>query len=217
MKKQQINWRWMLRILILSAVLSGCSQTSITQQPTSSPTQFVVASETLGSTPVPTSTFSTPTSITKPELNLTPAVQACLSPAYPATIHYANEDQFGDGYISRIAIKDMEGKNNGEIVLALVNQWLEHYKTRSKSASASIKGYDIEEVNLLDTSCDPFFEIVAGVNFSIIPAQAPNDYASFPSATSASSGGDWWDIGAPFGVFKDGDFYRLRLVFGWGT
>ena len=158
--------------------------------------------------------------ILTPTLTLTSSVASipCMPPdrGYPATIHYENEDSFGDGYRGRIKIEDVATKSDEEIVRILVTQWLEHYKTQSSASSATIKDYQVEKITLYDASCDLFFEIVAGVQFSIIPAQVPSDYASF--WTDQLDPNDvWWHIGAPFGVFKDGDYYRLRLVFGWGT
>jgi hypothetical protein len=167
----------------------------------------------------PTET-AVPTETITPTLTLSSAVVSipCQPPdsGYPATIHYENEDNFGDGYISRMKIEDVATKSDEEIVSILVTQWLEHYKTQSNAPIATIKDYKVEKITLYDASCDPFFEIVAGVRFSIIPAQVSNDYASFP-ADQLDPNDVWWHTGAPFGIFKDGDFYRLRLVFGWGT
>jgi len=140
----------------------------------------------------------------------------CQPPAYPGTIHYANFDNFGDGYIALIHINGNDKKSEVEIVRALVGQWLEHFKTQSISPSAAVKDYLIDRVDLLDPSCDSFFDIIAGVRFSIIPNQIPNDYASFPG-DAIKPGDIWWHLLAPFGVFKDGNNYRLRLIFGWST
>ncbi len=165
----------------------------------------------------------TPTPVTETKEVVTPIViatetyipQVC-SQGYPGTIHYANEDKYGDGYIARIPIKDVTGKNYQEIVQILAAQWLEHYKTQSSVASASIKDYKVEKISLLNPSCDPFFKFVAGVKFSVIPSQVPHDMGSFPGE-GYREGDPWWHIWAPFGVFIDGEDYRLRLVFGWGT
>lgn len=194
------------RSFFLSGVtlLVACSPAPRTSLPAVSPPT---------GTAVPTETIS-------PTLTLTSAVVylRCTPPdsGYPATIHYENEDNFGDGYISRIKTDEVATKSDEEIVSFLVTQWLEHYKTRSSASTAAIKDYQVEKITLYDASCDPFFEIVAGVRFSIIPAQVPNDYASFWT-DQVDLNDVWWHIGAPFGIFKDGDFYRLRLVFGWGT
>lgn len=140
-------------------------------------------------------------------------VYPCQEPGFPGTIHYANTDSFGDGYIALVAKESMEDKSDDEIVMILVTQWLEHYKTSSLSASASIKDYKVEKITLIDPSCDPFFTIVAAVRFSVIPSQVPHEMGSIPGEED----GEWWHLSAPFGVFVDGSNYRLRLVFGWGT
>ena len=142
----------------------------------------------------------------------------CQEPGYPGTIHYANTDSFGDGYIARIPIDAVTDKNYEEILRILVTQWLEHYKTESSSTStsASIIDFEVGDIHLLNRSCDPFFEIVANVRFSIIPTQVPHDMASFPGDL-IQDGDTWWNLSMPVGVFIDDDDYRLRLVFGWGT
>lgn len=137
----------------------------------------------------------------------------CQPPGYPGTIHYANSDEFGDKFISLVPMASVEGKNYKEIVSILVTQWFEHYKTASASPSASIDDYKVEKISLLDPSCDPFFTIVASVNVLIIPFQVPHAMAS----SVMDEMGEWWRLYMPIGVFLDGDDYRLRLVFGWGT
>jgi hypothetical protein len=172
----------------------------------------------------PTAAFTTGSAIT---LTVSPtetgtaesttmATPRCQPPGYPGTIHYANGDNFGDGYIARVRIEDATNNSQEEIVTILVTQWLDHYKTQSQVPSATIKDYSVDKINLLNPFCDQFFEIVAGVRFSIIPVQVPNDYVGFPGE-AINPNDVWWQLSAPFGIFKDGEFYRLRLVFGWGT
>ena len=129
---------------------------------------------------------------------------------------YTNSDNFGDGYISRVPIKDFNNLAPEEIVKALVIQWLEHYKTQNQAPNVALKDYALDKINLLDNSSSSGFEIVAGVKFSIIPAQIPNDWASFPGDT-ISPNDVWWHLSAPFGIFKDSEYLILKLVFGWGT
>jgi len=133
----------------------------------------------------------------------------------PADEH-TNSDNFGDGYTSRVPIKDFNNLAPEEIVKTLVIQWLEHYKTQSQVPNVALKDYTLDKINLLDISSSSGFEIVAGVKFSIIPAQVPNDWASFPGDT-ISPNDVWWHLSAPFGIFKDGEYLILKLVFGWGT
>ena len=132
------------------------------------------------------------------------------------TDQYSRQDEFGDGYIARIPIQDVQDSSSEEIVKLLVAQWLEHYKTASQAPDATIEDYEIREVSLMDNTINPGYEIVAGVLFSIIPTQQPNQWASFPGDLR-SEGDIWWPVWAPFGVFQEGEYYRLRLVFGWGT
>ena len=169
-------------------------------------------------TTVPTITIHQPGSITATAspTSIKIATPFCQPAGYPGTIHYANSDNFGDGYVAHIRVEDVVAKSQEEVVSILVSQWLEHNKTQTGVPSAIIKDYTIDKVYLKDPSCDPFFTIVAGVRFSIIPNQFPNDYASFPG-DAINSNDVWWHLSAPFGIFKDGDSYKLRLVFGWGT
>jgi hypothetical protein len=84
-----------------------------------------------------------------------------------------------------------------EIVKTLVIQWLEHYKTQSQAPNVALKDYTLDKINLLDISSSSGFEIVAGVKFSIIPAQVPNDWASFPGDT-ISPNDVWWHLSTAF-------------------
>jgi hypothetical protein len=135
----------------------------------------------------------------------------------PQGDEFAGEDAFGDGYISHIPIPDVRNSDSREIVRVLVHQWLEHYKTASQSPTAAIKAYSIDTITIGDPFCNPFFQIYASVGFSIIPFEIPTDFAPFPAPTPINPNDPWWHLFAPFGVFRDGDNYRLRLVSGWGT
>ncbi|MGB8213809.1 MAG: hypothetical protein WCE68_09660 [Anaerolineales bacterium] len=134
----------------------------------------------------------------------------------PVGDDFASQDGFGDGFIARVPIQAVANKGQQDIVYNLVNQWLAHYQTNSRSASAAIKRYTINDIKLRNPFCDPFFLILSSVDFSIVPAQIPNEFASFPSA-STKPNDTWVHIFVPFAVFKDGNDYRLRMVFGWGT
>lgn len=199
MKKQ---YQYLLSLLTVT-ILVSCEPAKLDQIGNSSVELTVETVPTIlpAPTPVATETF-----VTYP----------CQEPGFPGTIHYANTDSFGDGYIALVAKESVEGKNHDEIVRILVTQWLEHYKTSNLVASASIKDYEIGEITLIDPSCDQFFTMVAGVRFSIIPSQVPHEMAGFPGGV-IREGDLWWHLNAPFGVFVDGSNYRLRLVFGWET
>lgn len=123
---------------------------------------------------------------------------------------------FGDGYIARVPIDDHYYSTPEQIVQALVTQWLEHYKTGSKVSNVYIKDFALGRITFLDNPPGSGFDIVAAVKFSIIPTQIPNDWAGFPG-DAISPNDVWWHIGAPFGIFKEGDYFILKLVFGRGT
>ena len=130
--------------------------------------------------------------------------------------YLVRKNDFGDGYIAHIPIKEVNASSQEQIVEILVIQWLEHYKTQSKEKRAIIEDYKFDGVKLLGrTKNDP--EIIAGVSFSIIPAQIPNDWASFPG-DEIRLNDSWWHLVAPFGVYRDdGEYFWLKLMFGHGT
>jgi hypothetical protein len=196
-------------ICSLMILLSACSQAAPVQIPT--PTGY--STQTLLAKIIkPTSTDVAPLI---PGPTSTPRFKpVCANP--PPVDHYAHSDAFGDGYVARLSVRDAANLDHKELLRALVKQWLEHYKTHNKPVSAALKAYSINEINLGDPYCDPYFIILGGVKFSITPVQIPNEYASFPADNTDPTDATWF-LSAPFAVFKDGDDYRLRLVFGWGT
>lgn len=183
--------------LISALCFSACVNSLPPSSPTLEPTQPL---------PAPTEALSSPSS-----LNPTPVVNPI------PTDQYSRQDNFGDGYIARIPIQDVQGSSPEEIVKLLVAQWLEHYKTASQAPDATIEDYEIREVSLMDNTINPGYEIVAGVLFSIIPTQELNQWGGFPIDEADQQ--DIWgaSLWAPFGVFREGENFRLRLVFGWGT
>lgn len=133
----------------------------------------------------------------------------------PTDEYLVRKNDFGDGYIAHIPIEEANGASQEQIVEILVIQWLEHYKTQSKETRATIEDYKVDHVKLSERSqTDP--EIVAGVSFSIIPAQIPNDWASLPG-DEIKPDDIWWHLVATFGVYKDENHYWLKLLIGWGT
>jgi len=130
---------------------------------------------------------------------------------------YSRSDDFGDGYIANIKVEDVKNNSPEEIIYTLVTQWLEHYKTESSSPDASIKDFSIGEILIVENTSNENYVIVAKTTFSIIPSKIPNDFASFPGKPYDPNDAPWDHIGAPFGVIQVGDYYYLRLVFGWGT
>lgn len=141
----------------------------------------------------------------------TPATTPTL-PVLP-TDQYSRSDDFGDGYIANIKVEDVNNNSPEEIIKILVTQWLEHYKTESSDPDTSLIDYSIDEVFIKENVSDDIYIIVAGVSFSIYPKKFPNNFGSFPGEYVPP----WDHISAPFGVIHIGDYYYLRLVFGWGT
>ncbi len=157
--------------------------------------------------PLPTSTFTS-------TLSITPTFQNTDVPN-----HYDQNDTFGDGTIALILIKDTNKLNQEDILTKLVNLWLEHYKTKSMAPGATIKDYkdvSVSKVIKDNNNYDGFFAIVALVKFSIIPAEIPNDWASLTIGTTEPND-PWWLVGTVFGYFRDGEYFRLRMMPGWGT
>lgn len=148
-------------------------------------------------------------------------ISSCLSAPTPVAPslpedEFSQFDNFGDGFIAKIKIKDTTSLSPEEIVSSLVEQWLEHYKSQSDYENASINDFTVDKIRLLDVPSNSNYKIVAGVNFSIIPRQTPSDFGGFPGE-AYDPNSSWWHIGAPFGVIQVDDYYYLRLVFGWGT
>jgi hypothetical protein len=132
-----------------------------------------------------------------------------------ATDEFTRKNNFGDGYVAHVLIHDVNSETKETILKVLVTQWLEHYKTGSTAEGARIKDFQLGEISLLERiKGDP--SIVGSVWFSIVPAQIPNDWASFPG-DEIKPEDIWWRVAAPFGVYQDEDYFWLRLVFGRGT
>lgn len=164
--------------------------------------------------PTPTNTtLPPPTSMITPSPSITPIPQYTDVPN-----HYDQNDNFGDGFIARISIKDTANLSREEIITKLVSLWLEHYKN-SLAPRATIKDYKDVYVNKLiedNNNYDGFFDTVASVRFSIIPSGIPSDWASVPGEP-IDPNDPWWHLVTVFGYFKDGDYFRLRMMPGWGT
>lgn len=145
---------------------------------------------------------------------LTPQLTA--ENATPTNIPYSNipyyGNNFGDGYIPWYLTKEAGNLSPEDLVRIMVTQLLEHYKTQSKAPKAAIKDYKLGVINVIKAiTNDPnFYEILGGVQFSIIPAQIPSDWGSFPGE-GATPGDSWWHLGTGFIIFRDGGYFRLQL------
>lgn len=135
---------------------------------------------------------------------------------------YADSDQFGDQYIPRLSIEGVKNLPEEEIVRLLVDQWLEHYKTDCQDPYYQLETYSVGNIRL-DTA-QYGYEIVANIQYEILPMQpltadytgeaAPNGWYAFPGKFLPDG---TEQLGAYFGVFREGDHYRLRMLIGWGV
>jgi hypothetical protein len=144
-----------------------------------------------------------------------PTEMATIIPTHPPVATQPPASiAFGQGYIASIAIKDINNKSREEIIRLLIGGWLDDYK--KGSSQDAIKDYTIDKVTIMDNPPDPNYEIVAKVIFSVIPIEYSENWASM--VTSLSDPNDpWWHLGTTFGVVRDSDYFRLKLLPGWGT
>lgn len=160
--------------------------------------------------------------VEKPRLPDQPTEQ--MSTAIPTSIFlddYADSDQFGDQYFARLPIEKAKDLSSEEIVRLMMNQWLEHYKMDCQDPYYQLEAYSVGNIKL-DTARYGY-EIVANIQYEILPVQpltadytgevAPNGWYSFPG-NFLPDGTE--QLGAYFGVFREGDNYRLRMLIGWG-
>lgn len=96
----------------------------------------------------------------------------------------------------------------------LVSQWLEGYKN-DRSSTDAIDDYQLGEIFIKSPS---FTEsgMVASVNFAVQPVGYPNNWASLPGE-EITEDDPWWRLAATFRIVLDGEYFRLRTAFGWGT
>jgi len=122
---------------------------------------------------------------------------------------------FGIGDIASIARQDVANSSNEEIVKLLVGQWLEGYKADMTNKDA-IKNYSVEEVFIRNHPNSPDSEIIATVTFSVQLVKYSDNWVSIGTKDHAEND-PWWHLGATFGVIPDGEYFRLRMLVGWGT
>lgn len=130
------------------------------------------------------------------------------------TDEFTKKNDFGDGYVAHILVKDVKQADQDEIVQTLVRQWLEHYKTQSIKPEVMIKEYEIHEIKLVKDLYNNNPAIVASVKFSVIPEQIPNEWASF-SGSEITPDDIWWHFEVLFGIYgndKDSKYYWLRIM-----
>lgn len=125
-------------------------------------------------------------------------------------------NSFGDGFIAHISKTEVDGDSKEEIINLLLGQLLDHYKMESSSDLVAIVDYRINDIDLSVKAEKNDPDIVAYIDFSIIPFQVPNDWASFPKV-EIHQDDPWWDVGAIYGVYSNANYYWLKLLIGHGT
>lgn len=126
---------------------------------------------------------------------------------------FAGSDEFGDGFIARIPIVEVKGKSPEEIMDILINKWLEHYLDMEIEPYYRLNDYFVYKIEIKDYYRPPY-ELFAKVQYFIKPSQFPNGWMA---------GGviiydrNWQGENKVFGIFRDGDYFRLRMLVGWGT
>lgn len=124
----------------------------------------------------------------------------------------SRKNSFGDGYIAYIFTEEVKGTSSDEIVNLLVSQWLEHYKTESTTPDAILADYTVDKITLTEKRNENDPSILAWVQFSILPAQTPNPWASLPGE-AINADDPWWHLEVLFGVYEDeSGVYWLKIV-----
>lgn len=191
---RRIHYFSHLVLVAFSFALVGCAA-NVTVSPYPNPSIVTASSTTLPArTPVPfgKNKPATPTRY------------------YPPTL----ARDFGQGDIAEIASQDALNYSDEELFELLVSQWLEKYKTGVISNN-NISDYRIDEVKI-DQRPRKEFEVVARVFFSIQPVDKLGNWA--PMVRKHSDSTDPWEhLSTIFGIYRDGDFLKLRMLPGWGT
>lgn len=184
----------LLVVLLLSLV--GCS-TNVTISPYPNPPVATVSS-------TPTLHPLTPIPFGKNR-------QATPTRYYPPTL----APDFGQGDIAEIASQDALGHSDEELFDLLVSQWLEKYKTGT-IPNNTISDYRIDEIGI-DQGPKKEFTSVAWVYYSIqIVGKHSGNWSSL--ITRSSNATDPWEhLLTVFGIYRDGDSLKLRMLPGWGT
>lgn len=137
--------------------------------------------------------------------------QATPTRYYPPTL----APDFGQGDIAEIASQDALGHSDEELFNLLVSQWLEKYKTGT-IPNNTISDYRIDEIGI-DQGPKKEFTSVAWIYYSIqIVGKHSGNWSSL--ITRSSNATDPWEhLLTVFGIYRDGDSLKLRMLPGWGT
>jgi hypothetical protein len=175
-------------------------------------------SSTPRSTPITTPTEKIKnTTVPTPVITRTSQSSSKTTPASPIitpTDQFQWTDDSRDGYLSKIPIKNLENESAEEIVKTLLVQWFEHYLNDCEVEEYSLRGYEINNIKIVNAPWMRNYEIIANVVYTEKPAvrnEAMKDLSD-EEFNSLS-----FKVLTTFGVLIDGDNYRLRLMPGYGT
>ncbi len=149
--------------------------------------------------------------ITPPDQSLSKTTT--LAPIITPTDQFQWTDDFRDGYISKIPIKNLESGSEEEIVNTLLIQWFEHYLNDCEVERFSIRGYKINDIKVINAPWMRNYKIIANVLYTEKPAR--NE--AMKSLSEEQFNSLSFNVFTTFGVLIDGDDYRLRLMQGYGT
>lgn len=195
----QISKKWVISIFVI-LFLVGCAQQPLTGTGTPAEQAQLRVSPT----------------------SKTPSREVTSAPTSIYLDMYAASDLFGDAYVSLLPAADLDGLPGEEIARQLILQWLDHYKNDCQDPYYQLDSFSLNTVTAENGSQG--FEWIVLTQFDILPSQPlTSDYAGetqpngwiglqgeiLPDGTM-KQGGVW-------GVFRDGDSYRLRMLIGWGT
>jgi hypothetical protein len=174
----------------------------------------VVKNATQASTTTPASLALTLTTkptkaVETPSKSPTPSLEVIMTSTLVTPL-----DGWDQSFISRIPVKDVSGLTPEEIMTKLVTQWLEYYKTKNTDDDYGILDYTIVSINPDDSPRSPNDLIVARVFFDVKPVKIQSEWIV---GSGVVFNKDWIHTQMVFGIFQDGDNYRLKDLLGWGT
>lgn len=191
----------MLIVCLLLITISACSAAPVientTQTSTTTPTPLA-----------PTLTTKPIKAVETPANSPTPSLEVVMTSTYVPPL-----DGWDQSFISRIPVKDVSGLTPEKIMTKLVTQWLEYYKTKDTDDDR-ILDYTIVRINPDDSPRSPNDLIVARVFFDVKPVKIQSGWVV---GSGVIFNKDWVHTQMAFGVFQDGDSYRLKALPGWGT
>lgn len=205
----QFRFKWAGPILVTLS-LYGCAQIS--------PSGTVSTYNQVQFQFTPSQTFAIST--VEPIATLT--LPATNTPTPVALTTPIASDQFGDKYISLLPIQDHDDLSGEEIAQQLILQWLDHYKNDCQDPYYRLNAFSIKAITAEKGYLG--YEWIAWTQLDILPYQpltsnykgktSPNGWIGLQGEIAPDG---TMRTGVVWGVFRDGDFYRLRMLIGWGT